>query len=112
MSGNGGSPSPVVECKEWRAWYNREPIATDERLHVAGRVRCLSSDIKLTLEPTNEGVVDDPELFVLTFGYSGERKTDDIAELDVTWAGDVGDDIKSVEIHGECQAQIDVQILS
>lgn len=107
-----GDAEPVVACLEWNAWYNRQPPDEDPRLHVVGRIRCRSGDIRLSLEPTNEGIVNEADLFVLRLGYSGDLKTDDEVERDVEWADVVEGEIKRVEIRGECAAMIQVKIIS
>lgn len=100
----------MVDCKEWDAWYNRMPGTNDEDLHVAGKVGCPSSSIDPRLEPDNEGVVDDPSLFVLKLFAEPPPIGDDMyVEKDVAWADNVGAGIKRVEIRGACQAMIPVR---
>ena len=55
----------MCRCFDWDAWYDRMPGADEGILRVAGSCEVSSSSIQLALEPDNEGVVDDPELFVL-----------------------------------------------
>jgi hypothetical protein len=55
----------MCRCFEWDAWYDQMPGADHDVLHVAGKCEVSSSSTELELEPTNEGIVDDPELFVL-----------------------------------------------
>ena len=103
-----------VTCLDdkWDAWYNKQPGAEDDRLHVAGKVGCSSSSIELTLLPTNEGVVDDPDLFVLRLDATEPEVGDDLYdEKDVDWADPVDREIKRVEIRGVCQATIKVRIV-
>jgi hypothetical protein len=101
-----------IECLRWRAWYNLEPPDEDDRLHVAGTVACKSSDIKLTLEPANEGIIDDPELFVLRLSvWVPPESNDEYVERDIGWADSVGQGITRVEIRGDCQATVPVEII-
>lgn len=100
-----------IECLEWHAWYNRMPGADDKRLHVTGTVRCFSGSIQLRLEPGNEGVVNQPELFVLDLWVEiPPFGTDDVVDKDVDWWGDAGQDITVVRIQRGCDATINVFI--
>lgn len=111
MSENAEDGSRVVECLEWKAWYE------DHLLHVAGRVRCNSGDIKLNLEPAElsteptKGLGDlDPKLLILQLGLSGGLLTDDVVELGVEWAGSPERiaAVERIEIRGACQAHIEI----
>jgi hypothetical protein len=100
-----------IECLKWTAWYNLEPPGEEGLLHVAGVVACKSSDIKLTLEPANEGIIDDPELLVLRLSFwVPPDSNDEYVERDIEWADSVGQEIIRVEIRGECQATIPVEV--
>lgn len=55
----------MTRCFDWTAWYDRMPGADQDVLHVAGRCEVDSSSTQIRLEPYNEGIVDDPELFVV-----------------------------------------------
>lgn len=99
----------AVRCEQWSAWYNRMPGRDDPNLHVAGRCGFPSGSMTWTLEPDNEGIVDDPELAVLRFTvHTPEVGTDDFVERDVTWSGDVGPDVKRVQIRGDADVEIEV----
>ncbi len=100
---------PNISC-EWSAWYNRMPGGDDPNLHVSGRCQMPSSSIQVTLEPGNEGVVDEPDLFVLEVSVTvPDVGTTDFVERDVTWEGDAGPDIKRVRIQGDLEAQMVVE---
>ena len=99
-----------MECFEWDAWYNRMPGAGDTDLHVTGKCRLESSSFELSLAPGNEGIVDEPDLFVLTLEVRRPPAGDDrMDEREVTWRGDAGQGIKRVRIQGEASAHIDVR---
>jgi hypothetical protein len=111
MNENAEEGSRVVECLEWRAWYE------EYLLHVSGRVSCNSGDIKLNLEPARlsmeptTGLGDlDPKLLILQLTFSGGLVTDDVVELDVEWTGSPERmaAVERVEIRGACQAQIEI----
>lgn len=88
------------------------PGKDDNRLHVVGKIGCSSSATKIMLSPGNEGVVDDPDLFVLDVKITEPEVGDDrYREVDVEWAEDVGQHAKRVEIRGDCKAVVDVTIL-
>jgi hypothetical protein len=111
-----GRSGPVkdswIECLKWKAWYNLEPPDEDDRLHVAGTVACKRSDIKLKLEPANEGIVDDSELFVLRLSFwVPPESNDEYVERDIEWADSVGLGIARVEIRGDCQATVPVEVI-
>ena len=55
----------MPRCFEWEAWYDLMPGAEHDVLHVSGKCEVASSSTDIRLEPDNEGIVDDPELFVL-----------------------------------------------
>lgn len=98
-----------VRC-EWSAWYNRMPGRDDPNLYVAGRCGFPSGSMTWTLEPDNEGMVDDPELVVLRFTVeTPEVGTDDFVERDVTWSGDAGPGVKRVQIRGDADVEIEVR---
>ena len=105
MSYGGG---PNITC-EWSAWYNRMPGTDDPNLHVAGRCQLPSGSIQITLKPGDEGIVDEPDLFVLEATVEvPDVGTDDFVEREVTWEGDAGPDITRVRIQGDLQAEIEV----
>jgi hypothetical protein len=108
MSTNG------VTCSEWSAWYDDMPGPDpNPELHVSAQCKFSSGSIKWTLEPDNEGPVDDPSLLVLRFTAKvPEAGTDDYVEKEITWRDDVGPDIKRVEIRGDASAKIKVQRVS
>jgi len=90
----------MYECRDWSAWYNRMPV-TDEPnvLHVTGTCSLPSGSISITLEPDNEGIIDDPEFYVLRLRVEvPPGGTTDYVERDVHWEGDVGPDIRRVTI--------------
>ncbi len=100
---------PNISC-EWSAWYNRMPGSDDPNLHVSGRCELPSGSIRITLEPGNEGIVDEPDLFVLEAKVEvPEVGTDDFVEREVTWEDDVGPDIKRVRVQGDLDANIEVE---
>jgi hypothetical protein len=100
-----------VTC-EWSAWYNRQPGRDDPNLHVVGHCKLRSGSIKVGLEPGNEGIVDDPKLYVLACTVDvPPGGTDDYVERDVSWERDVGQDIESVDIRGDLADRIDVEII-
>lgn len=55
----------MLRCLDWSAWYNVMPGADRELLHVSGSCDVESASTEIRLEPDNEGIVDDPSLFVL-----------------------------------------------
>lgn len=100
-----------MECSDWSAWYNRMPGASDPNLHVSGRCTLPSGSIKVELRPGNEGVVDEPDLFVLDLVVDEPDIGDtQVVERELLWDGDVGPDIKRVRIQGEASANLDVTI--
>jgi hypothetical protein len=103
---------PNIEClDEWAAWYDRMPGRNDPNLHVTGKIRCFSGSIQLRLEPGNEGVVEQPELFVLELKVDEPTGgTTDVVDKPVDWSDDVGQGIRVVRIQGPCSATIDVII--
>jgi hypothetical protein len=106
------SYGPDIRC-EWSAWYNRMPGAGDTDLHVVGRCRLPSGSIKVTLEPGNVGTVPDPSLFALQATVEvPEVGTGDWVEREVPWQGDAGQDVKTVRIQGDLQAEVPVTIAS
>jgi hypothetical protein len=103
------SETRSIEC-EWSAWYNGQPPRDDPDLHVAGRCGLPSGSIKIRLEPGNEGVVDDPNLFVLQCTAEvPEIGTDDWVDREVSWRGDVGSQIEFVRIQGDLSAKVKVE---
>lgn len=100
---------PNITCK-WDAWYNRQPGADDPNLHVVGRCQLPSGSIQITLEPGNEGIMDEPDLFVLQAKVEvPDVGTDDFVEREVSWEGDAGPDIKRVRVQGDLSADIEVR---
>jgi hypothetical protein len=106
------SERPNIECK-WSAWYNRQPVWDDQDLHVAGTCKLPSGSIKIRVEPGNEGVIDDPKLFVLqcTVDAPGVG-TDDWVDREVSWRKDVGQEIERVRIQGDLDATVPVKIVT
>lgn len=94
-------PEPdSVETRDWSAWYDRMPGAEDPDLHVSGICLLDSSNIMVQLEPDNEGIVDDPELFVLKLVVTRPAVLDNVyVEREVSWRGDAGPGIKRVRIN-------------
>jgi hypothetical protein len=93
----------------WIAWRNRMPGIDDPDLHVVGTCQFGSSSVELSLEPGNEGVVDDPELFVLQLTISEPAGGDEMmSEEYAIWTGDVGPDVKRVRVQGGAQAEFEV----
>lgn len=99
---------PNISC-EWSAWYNRMPGTDDPHLHVSGRCQVPSGSIQIRLEPGNEGVIDEPDLFVLDAIINvPDVGTDDFVEREVTWEGEAGPNIKRVRIQRDLEAEIAV----
>ncbi len=100
----------MTECVEWEAWYNKMPGTDDPELHVSGLCKLESSTIEVTLEPGNEGSVDEPDLFVLecTIERPGFGDTQYV-EKPISWQDDVGPDIKRVRIQGDAHAEVEVR---
>lgn len=99
----------MTECRDWSAWYNRMPGADDPNLHVAGTCSKESSSIRLWLEPGNEGIVDEPDLFVLELKAERPDFGDtQYVEESVSWEGNVGEDIKRVRVQGEASTEVPV----
>jgi hypothetical protein len=102
----------MSECLDWDAWYNRMPGREDPRLHIVGKIGCSHSTTEIALAPANKGVHDDPELFVLHVTITEPEIGDNLYhEVDVEWAEDAGQDIKRVEIRGDCSAVVEVKIV-
>jgi hypothetical protein len=101
-----------LDCFSWSAWYNREPGGTpDPRLHVSGDCTSPVAGVKLTLELANVGVVPDPTLLALELHAEQPEVSDQVVTpITVTWAEDVGPDIKTVRIDGAAAAQVEVRI--
>ena len=106
------TPQERWSCTDWEAWYNDEPGPgePDPNLRVSAECTFQSGSISWSLEPTNEGVVDDPERFVLRFEVNdpgiGDRR---FVEETIHWSGDVGRGIKCVEIRGDVNLEIKVK---
>lgn len=99
-----------MECFDWEAWYDRMPGANDDDLHVTGKCRLESSSIQVRLEPGNEGIVDEPDLFVLELEVERPPAGDDmVEEREVSWNGDAGQGIKRVRIRGGSSSDIPVR---
>lgn len=98
-----------MDCRDWEAWYNRMPGTNDPRLHVAGKCTLESSSISISLVPGNEGIVDEPDLFVLDLRVERPDIGDtQVVERDVSWVGDAGPSIARVRIQGGASAQVSV----
>jgi hypothetical protein len=94
---------------QWDAWYNLMPGADAEILHVVGEVEVPSSSIALRLEPTNEGIVDDPTLIALKLVVERPEAGDDMmAKKEVSWE-DRAPGIKRVRIDGPCPDMVEVR---
>lgn len=105
------SEDPNVEC-EWSAWYNRQPPREDPNLYVAGRCMLRSGSISVRLKPGNIGIVPDPTLFALECSVDVPNVgTDDWVEREVSWRGDVGQEIEVVRIQGDLNAEVRVDIV-
>lgn len=77
----------MVRSIEWSAWYDHQPGGGSDRdlLRVAGKCEVDSSSVELSLEPTNEGIVDDPDVVVLALCEKRpDVGTDDMAVKDVS----------------------------
>jgi hypothetical protein len=99
---------PNIEC-EWSAWYNRMPGRNDPDLHVNAHCKLPSGSIQVRLEPGNEGIVDDPKVFVLQATVDvPDIGTDDYVERDFPWQEDVGQDIEEVRVQGDLNATVKV----
>lgn len=105
-----GNDGERWSCADWAAWYNDEPgPEPDPNLRVSARCRFSSGSIRWSLEPTNEGTVDDPERFVLRLTVDDPGTgTADFVEESIGWEGDAGPDIKVVEIRGDASLEIEV----
>ncbi len=56
------------DCGSWEAWRNRMPGDDPDRgmmVRVTGSCECDRDGYEISLEPTNEGIVDDPSLIAL-----------------------------------------------
>lgn len=99
-----------MECLGWDAWYNRMPGAGDDDLHVAGKCRLESSSIGSRLVPSNEGIIDDPDVFVLSLEVErlpvGDYMLD---EREVSSRGDAVQTVKRVRIQGGVSAEVPVR---
>ena len=103
--------TPNIDC-EWSAWYNRQPPGDDPDLHVVGRCKLPSGSIQVRLEQGNEGIVDNPKLFVLECSVEVPPVgTDDWVEREVSWQDDVGQDVETVRIQGDLSATVKVDII-
>jgi len=99
-----------MDCFDWEAWCNRMPGARDEDLHVSGKCRLESSSLGLRLVPGNEGVVDEPDLFVLSLEVDRPQVGDDrVEEREVSWSGDAGQGVQRVRLQGAASAEIAVR---
>src|SRR5687767_6553705 len=98
-----------MKCMDWDAWYDQMPGADHDVLHVAGRCEVESSSYELSLQPGNEGVIDDPELFVLELRVKRPPAGDDqMDEKEVGWRN-TAPGIKRVRIQGEANATVTVR---
>lgn len=98
-----------MDCHDWSAWYNRMPGANDPKLHVSGQCSLPSSSIRVELVPGNEGIVDEPDLFVLELVVDEPDVGDtQFIERDITWIGNAGPDIERVRIQGAANALLEV----
>lgn len=98
-----------MDCHSWSAWYNRMPGQEDPNLYVSGVCELRSSSIRLELRPGNEGIVDEPDLFVLELVIDEPEVGDGLMTTrDVAWSGEVGPDIRRVRIQGATTASMDV----
>jgi hypothetical protein len=96
----------MTTFKDWDAWRDRTPGADDTDLHVAGVCECESASIEVTLEPGNEGIVDEQDLFVLQLTLT---RPDSGFEKRLTWQGPVDGDVTRVRIQGDATATIQVR---
>ena len=100
-----------METHDWLAWYNRMPGANDVNLRVVGHVGLPSSNATAALVPGNEGIVDEPDLYVLELVVEVPDIGDtQFVDREVTWADDVGPDIQRVRIQGAADVALDVTI--
>jgi hypothetical protein len=101
-------------CTDWEAWYPPEgpDVKTDGKLRVSAQCTFESGSITWKLEPTNEGVVDDPKLFVLRLTVDDPGiGTHDHVEKKIEWTDDdraAGQGIECVEIRGDASEKIEV----
>jgi hypothetical protein len=103
-------PADEVVTRDWSAWYNRMPGADDPDLHVSGTCGLESSSTMVRLEPGNEGIIDDPELFVLRLVVTTPDIHDDrYVEREVSWHDNVGAGIKRVRVNG---ASVEIRVTS
>lgn len=93
----------------WEAWRNRMPGSHDPDLHVVGSCVFPTTGVRLSLEPTNVGIVPEPDLLALELTIerlgSGE---DRITEKYAVWSGDVGTEVERVRIQGDAEAEFAV----
>ncbi len=95
----------------WLAWYNRMPGVEDPDLHVVGTCTFGDSEVQLSLEPGDGGIVPEPGLVALKLTITRPQRGDDVmTEKRVEWQGDVGPDIDRVRIQGDAQEKLAVII--
>ncbi len=96
-----------MDCHDWSAWYNRMPGVDDPNLHVAGTCALPSGSVNLELRPGNEGIIDEPDLFVLELiAHEPEIGDTQVDERQVSWEDNVGPEIERVRIQGAASAEI------
>lgn len=98
-----------MDCSDWSAWYNRMPGSDDPNLYVSGRCSVSSGSTTLSLKPGDEGIVDEPDLYVLQLVVE-EPEIGDTQHIDreVRWSDDVGAGIRRVRVQGGASAHIEV----
>lgn len=90
------------ECGNWEAWRNRMPGGDPDRgrvVRVSGTCQCDSDGYDIKLEPTNEGIVDDPSLIALRCIINApEAGATVMTEERVNWEGPVEESVTRVRI--------------
>jgi len=102
----------MVDCLGWDAWYDRMPGSDPDILHVVGQIGCPSSATSLSIDYTNEGVMDDSALIALLLMVDEPAMGDDqYVEKEIPWSDRVAG-IETVRIHGPCPQQVRVREVS
>ena len=100
-----------MQTRDWSAWYNRMPGSEDRDIHVAGTVDLPSSAAEARLEPRVSKESDPPglQIFALIVEMPAIGDTS-IATREVTWVGDVGQDITQVKIRQDNGDEVAVDV--
>jgi hypothetical protein len=102
----------MYDCVDWYAWFNRMPGTSEPNvLHVTGTCTMPDGRTRVWLEPANEGVVDDPTVYVLELKVELPTGAADVTiPCPVRWDGEVDPAVERVVIRGEADATIHVEI--